>query len=151
MPYWVCLEDESQPVRCSYGTPLDRFVPEERGDEPCPRPCFPPLPVGHHDEGEPGDPGWASLDFPAGYDPHLRRVDTFGGSGLVSLEDKRGPDLAAPLEHALAVLGCARGDDPREGTPGNAGYALSILLRWAGQFPDAPLRVETYYRRVQRW
>lgn len=45
------------------------------------------------------------------------------------------------LEYAVATLGTKTFKDYWAPTPGNAGHALSILLKWAKQYPDAVWRV----------
>lgn len=53
------------------------------------------------------------------------------------LDGKWAGDYIEVMEKIVAVTGTARGDDYWEPTPGNAGYALSILLAWAKLHPDA--------------
>ncbi|WP_238532829.1 hypothetical protein [Halalkalicoccus jeotgali] len=57
--------------------------------------------------------------------------------GLRWLNDKRAGDTEARLREAVDVLGTEQSDDYWEATAGNAGHALSILLAWAQQHPDA--------------
>lgn len=57
--------------------------------------------------------------------------------GLRSLYGKTGREAIAPLESAIEKLGVDRHPNYWEATPGNAGYALSVLLGWAQQHPDA--------------
>jgi len=45
------------------------------------------------------------------------------------------------LRRMVDMLGTDRTDDYWAATDGNAGYALSILLSWAEQHPDATWRV----------
>jgi len=45
------------------------------------------------------------------------------------------------MESVVNVLGTVCDKDYWESTPGNAGYALNILLGWAKQHPDAMFRV----------
>lgn len=58
-------------------------------------------------------------------------------NGLRALNGKRAGDWIEKLKHAIEILGTQGSDDYWESTPGNAGFALSILLEWAGQYPDA--------------
>jgi hypothetical protein len=53
------------------------------------------------------------------------------------LDERRARDTSPLLEHAIALLQTDRDDDYWARTTGSAGYALSILLRWARQHPDA--------------
>lgn len=55
--------------------------------------------------------------------------------GLSWLSGRRAVDTTARLAAAVQRLGTERDDDYWSATPGNAGYALSILLRWAQQHP----------------
>lgn len=57
--------------------------------------------------------------------------------GIRWLYGKTGRECAARLERAIIQLGTARDGDYWAATPGNAGHALSILLRWARKHPDA--------------
>lgn len=45
------------------------------------------------------------------------------------------------LRIAVNTLGTVRDNDYWKPTPGNAGYALAILLKWAGQYPEARFKV----------
>lgn len=57
--------------------------------------------------------------------------------GLRWLYGKSGAETTERLTRAIAVLGIYQDEDYWKGTPGNAGYALTILLSWAAQYPDA--------------
>lgn len=57
--------------------------------------------------------------------------------GIRWLYGKTGADCIERLRTAIAALGTERDSDYWNDTPGNAGYALSILLAWAEQHPDA--------------
>jgi len=61
--------------------------------------------------------------------------------GLWWLDGKKAADCISKLEAAIQELGTQRHQDYWAPTPGNAGYALSILLKWAKQYPDAVFRV----------
>lgn len=50
-------------------------------------------------------------------------------------------DVLPKLEGAVKYLGMKRDEDYWKATPGNAGYALSVLLEWAKQHPAAVFRV----------
>ena len=58
-------------------------------------------------------------------------------SGLRWLNGKRAFDCIGQLERAIGILGTKVDEDYWKRTEGNAGYALSILLSWAKQHPDA--------------
>ncbi len=53
------------------------------------------------------------------------------------LHGKVAKDTIPILKAAVQRLGTVRDPDYWEPTPGNAGYACAILLRWAVQHPDA--------------
>lgn len=55
---------------------------------------------------------------------------------LDSFEGKRAGDLIPTMEAVVEKLGTEQSDDYWEPTPGNAGYAMNVLLGWARQFPD---------------
>ena len=57
--------------------------------------------------------------------------------GIRWLYGTKGSDCLERLESAIAVLGTERSSDYWEATPGNAGYALSILRDWAKLHPGA--------------
>lgn len=57
--------------------------------------------------------------------------------GIRWLYGKKAKDCIKLLEKAVEDLGTDRFDDYWAPTPGNAGYALSILLGWAKENPDA--------------
>jgi hypothetical protein len=57
--------------------------------------------------------------------------------GIRWLYGKSGKECTARLEAAVKALGTKRDDNYWERTPGNAGYALSILLKWAKEHPTA--------------
>ena len=58
-------------------------------------------------------------------------------NGIRWLYDKSGAECIERLTGAVKVLGTTRSDNYWEKTPGNAGYALSILLKWAEMHPTA--------------
>ena len=57
--------------------------------------------------------------------------------GLQWLDDKRAKDTIKALESAVRKLGTKQDRNYWKETPGNAGHALSILLKWAKQHPRA--------------
>lgn len=57
--------------------------------------------------------------------------------GLRWLYGKEAQATIERLEEAVKILGTRQYPDYWADTPGNAGYALSILLKWAKQHPDA--------------
>ena len=57
--------------------------------------------------------------------------------GLRCLYGKTGQETIKILEQAVAELGTDQYKDYWAPTPGNAGHALKILLRWARQHPTA--------------
>lgn len=58
-----------------------------------------------------------------------------------ALNGKRAADVTPLLEAAVRRLGTARSSDYWEATEGNAGHALSVLLGWAKQYPEAEFYV----------
>ena len=57
--------------------------------------------------------------------------------GLRWLYGKKGKNCIKRLEKAIKNLGTVRYPNYWKSTPGNAGYALSILLKWAKDNPEA--------------
>ena len=57
--------------------------------------------------------------------------------GIRWLYGKLGKIVEQRLTQAISILGVERDKDYWKATPGNAGYALSILLKWSKQYPDA--------------
>lgn len=57
------------------------------------------------------------------------------------LDGRTAEETIAPLAAAIEKLGTTRDDYYWAATPGNAGYALSLLLGWARANPDATWRV----------
>jgi hypothetical protein len=62
-------------------------------------------------------------------------------NGLRWLDKKTAKNTIEALEYAVDVLGTSQDSDYWSSTPGNAGYALSILLSWAKQYPESRWRV----------
>ena len=70
------------------------------------------------------------------YYQHLDKTN-----GLRALDGQMAKDWVDRLEAAVKVLGTAHSNDYWEATEGNAGHALSILLRWAKEHPEGIWRV----------
>ena len=63
------------------------------------------------------------------------------GSLKEVLEGKTGAETVVMLERAVGRLGTQQFRDYWAPTPGNAGFALNILIGWARQYPDGVWRV----------
>jgi hypothetical protein len=59
------------------------------------------------------------------------------GFSIRDLDGKRAGDTVLVLSRLVDLLGTERAGDYWAATDGNAGYAASILLDWAGQHPNA--------------
>jgi hypothetical protein len=57
--------------------------------------------------------------------------------GIRCLDGKKAKDTVEDLDLAVELLGIERDVDYWKDTEGNAGYALSILLQWAKDNPEA--------------
>ena len=57
--------------------------------------------------------------------------------GICWIYGKTGKETLARLQEAISKLGTDRDSDYWKATPGNAGYALSILAEWARLNPGA--------------
>jgi hypothetical protein len=57
--------------------------------------------------------------------------------GIRWLYNKKASETIDRLQKAVEDLGTTRDADYWKATPGNAGYALAILLSWARQHPEA--------------
>lgn len=57
------------------------------------------------------------------------------------LDGRTAEDCIPEMEEAVKELGTERDSDYWKATPGNAGYAVSILLGWARQHPKAVFSV----------
>lgn len=83
----------------------------------------------------------ADLYVTFNYSPFFREhIDS--EQRLYWLHGKTGAACIARLESAVAALGTERDPDYWKATAGNAGYALSILLKWAKEHPEAVFDVE---------
>ena len=77
----------------------------------------------------------AELNVTYNYGPHIRKH--LHSDGLKWLQGRKAEDCIERLENAVKALGTDRDPDYWGATPGNAGHALSILLRWARKHPEA--------------
>ena len=112
MSWWVSLEENGKPVK-----------------------------VSRHEEGGTyvlGDICDAELSIPYNYSPYFYKYLSVE-RGLRFLHEKQAVDTVKALAYATFKLGAVREDGKT--TPGNAGYALSILLQWAMDNPTAIFRV----------
>jgi hypothetical protein len=81
----------------------------------------------------------AALNVTYNYGAHIRQAGL--KDGLKTLHGMSAKDSIPPLEVAVAKLGKDRDPDYWKDTPGNAGFALSILLAWAKEHPTATWEV----------
>lgn len=151
MSYWAHLEDRTTEPWCSYGR-VD-WTPEYQGDEQCSSPCYPAVQVEHRTDGgtyRVGGTDEAELNITYNYArnwwPVWQRIggpeDGEGDGSLGKMiGEKRAGDTIEWLSKAVEILGTERDPDYWAATDGNAGYALSILLGWARQHPDAVWRI----------
>ena len=105
--------------------------------------CGQTLPVEKHSEGGTyvvGGSSEAELNVTYNYSQHYYTALN-GDDGLRWLDGKVAKDVVGDLQTAVASLGMERSEDYWEATPGNAGYALSILHRWALEHPDGVFEV----------
>ena len=79
--------------------------------------------------------------FPVRYNQQGNSTVTTETTGLRWLEYKTGAEAIPILEECIQRLGTERSDDYWKATEGNAGYALSILLGLAEEFPTARFSV----------
>jgi len=99
-----------------------------------------PVTVPRHTEGGSyvlGGLPYAELNITYNYAEHYYAL--FGG--LRTLNGATGGSTIPTLEAAIDKLGVVRDPSYWAGTPGNAGFALSILLSWAHLHPDATWEV----------
>jgi len=97
-----------------------------------------PVTVERHEEGGTyvfGGTSEAELNITYNYSPfyfeHLNN-----GEGLRWLNGKTARETLKALQKAVACLGIEQCEDYWEASPGNAGFALSILAKWAEEHPD---------------
>jgi len=62
--------------------------------------------------------------------------------GLKFLNMKKAKNVTEKLRKDVNTLGVERNNNYWKATPGNAGYALSILLKWAQKYPEARFKVK---------
>lgn len=101
-----------------------------------------PVSVPNHQEGGTypvGGTDDAVLNITYNYGRHYYEVLPIedGESFGTWLNRKTGAEVIPHLERAVALLGTDRDPDYWLDSPGNAGYALSILLAWARLHPTA--------------
>jgi len=98
-----------------------------------------PVKVKNHSEGGTyvlGGTEDASLNITYNYSKHYRNwLDA--KDGLEWLHGKTAKSTIKQLEIAVHNLGIDQSEDYWEPSTGNAGYALSILLSWAKEHPNA--------------
>jgi len=63
------------------------------------------------------------------------------GFGFREMNGERAGDVIPQLEKAVVTLGTEKDHDYWAATPGNAGHALSVLLGWCKQHPDATIEI----------
>ena len=98
-----------------------------------------PATVARHTEGGTYAAGGitnAELNVTYNYTNHFHEM-LDAEQGIRWLYGKTGQETRERLRAAVEQLGVERHDDYWKSTPGNAGYALSILLAWAEQHPNA--------------
>lgn len=83
----------------------------------------------------------ASLNVTYNYGECFRLVPIVITEGGGDLHGKKAAEVTPLLRKAVEVLGTRTFKDYWAPTPGNAGFALSILLKWAEQHPDAVFEV----------
>lgn len=102
-----------------------------------------PVKVENHQEGGTyvyGGIEEAELNVTYNYSPHYY-IHLSKHEGLRWLSGKKASEVTEELEKAVKALGTKRANDYWKNTKGNAGYALSILLKWAKQYPAAIFEV----------
>lgn len=92
---------------------------------------------------------WISIpsDYNTVYRKYLDEKD-----GIFWLHHKRGQDCVVKLEEVLAILGTIRTHVYWQGSRGNAGHTLAVILRWALLYPLAVFEVtEHKTEEVSTW
>ena len=101
-----------------------------------------PVQVERHSEGgtyEIGGTTDASLNVTYNYAKFFR--DTIDeDEGIRWIVNKTGEECISKLHSAIRELGTVQDDNYWKATEGNAGHALSILMLWAKQYPNAVFR-----------
>ena len=82
----------------------------------------------------------ASLNITYNYSSLYRKY-LHQEQGLRYLDGRQGFEVIPVLAQAVKALGVERSRDYWEVTEGNAGYALSILLKWAKKHPSATFSI----------
>jgi hypothetical protein len=98
--------------------------------------CGNPLHVNEHTEGGTycvDGTNLAQIDVTYNYALHY---NAFWSQGIVGIYHRKASDVIPELEKAVEALGVECDDSYWRPTPGNAGYALSVLLSWAKQYPN---------------
>ena len=80
----------------------------------------------------------AELNVTYNYSKVLNEV---WGEGTGFLDGKKAGRVTKLLRDTVTVLGTEQDEDYWKATEGNVGYALSVLLKWAEQYPDATFEV----------
>jgi hypothetical protein len=133
MSWWVCLQDQSAKPWCSYGS---------GAPDACSEPCYPAVTIRNHTHGGTyavGGVDSAELNITYNYSRHFHSA--LGGSFTETIHGKPADEVISVLEKAVEILGTKRDRDYWKPTPGNAGFALSILLAWAREYPSAIFHV----------
>ena len=98
-----------------------------------------PVEVDRHEEGGTyaiGGIEEASLNVTYNYGKFFRKyLDE--ENGIRWLYGKKAKDCIKRLEAAVVTLGTEQDSNYWKATPGNAGYALYVLLTWAKKWPSA--------------
>ena len=81
----------------------------------------------------------ATMNVTYNYAKHF--YDNLPDPGFKWLNGKKAKDTIEILEKAVKELGTETSNDYWEATEGNAGRALSVLLSWAKQYPEAIFKI----------
>lgn len=102
-----------------------------------------PVRVDSHQEGGTvavGGSGNAEINITYNYSDHIR--DTTGwDDSLWTIDGMKAKETIDDLEKAVEELGTEQHDNYWNATPGNAGHALSVLLKWAKEHPNAVWKI----------
>ena len=82
-----------------------------------------------------GGEAFATMSVTYNYAKHFAEV--IGEFGIRNLDGMKAIDTIPILKLGVQKLGTERDEDYWKTTPGNAGYALSVMLSWAQQCPNA--------------
>lgn len=98
------------------------------------------LPVAHDDGGThvQGGSNDAYLNITYNYSKLFK---IFHPEGIRYLDGKTGDECILMLSRGVDALGVDQDEDYWKATPGNAGHALNVLLRWAKWFPNYVFKV----------